>query len=200
MPKKLAIGIMFRLPEFGMVKKRLAAQIGKNEALNVYASMLYVTINRISTLKDIDIYGFYNSLNRQSVNLNNIKTLPQQGENLGEKMLNAFEYLFKNGYDKVLLIGADSPDLPVDYITEAFSMLDSFDMVIGPTEDGGFYLIGSNKPLPKTMFDSIQWGSSKVLMDTVRNAKNLSINYFLLNSWYDIDDQDSLNRWKSKIT
>lgn len=200
MPKKLAISIMFRLPEFGMVKKRLAAQIGKNEALNVYASMLYVTINRISTLKDIDIYGFYNSLNRQSVNLNNIKTLPQQGENLGEKMLNAFEYLFKNGYDKVLLIGADSPDLPVDYITEAFSMLDSFDMVIGPTEDGGFYLIGSNKPLPKTMFDSIQWGSSKVLMDTVRNAKNLSINYFLLNSWYDIDDQDSLNRWKSKIT
>lgn len=261
--KNSALGIIFRLPEFGKVKKRLAAQIGDSEALNAYASMLHITIERTSTLKDIDIYGFYRSeseatqpkvgaslsqrgcspfetpkrnyffFNRefegakapskltknailpfiadqrsghfgifrnQEIKLNNLTTLPQQGENLGEIMLNAFDQLFAIGYNRVLLIGADSPDLPLHYITEAISKLDLYDLIIGPTEDGGFYLIGSRKPLSNQIFQDIGWGSRTVLKDTLNNAQKLKINYFLLNTWYDIDDKEGLDRWKDKFT
>jgi rSAM/selenodomain-associated transferase 1 len=202
-----ALGIIFRIPEFGKVKKRLAAQIGDSEALKAYASMLHITLERTSTLKDIDIYGFYRSESEvpqpkagASLKLNSLITLPQQGKNLDDIMLNAFEQLFNIGYHKVLLIGADSPDLPLHYIREAISMLNFYDLGIGPTEDGGFYLIGSRKPLSNQIFQGIDWGSSTVLKDTLNNVQKLKINYFLLNTWYDIDDKEGLDRWKNKLT
>ena len=194
---KSALCIMFRIPEYGNVKQRLAAQIGHNEALNAYASMLHETINNVSRLKGIDIYGFYEGRASQQANLlQGFETLPQQGKDLGEKMLNAVNLLFKKGYSKVILIGSDSPDMPVSFVSEAFVQLDSHELVIGPSNDGGYYLIGMNSPID-SVFKGIQWGQSNVLQETISIAESEGIKYFLLPEWYDIDDLDSLKRWKS---
>ena len=75
--------------------------------------------------------------------------------------------------------------------------LDSYDLVIGPSEDGGYYLIGMNKPFD-TIFKDINWGHENVLKDTVSKAKAAGISYLLLPEWYDIDDLNSFNRWKLK--
>lgn len=195
---KDAIGIMFRIPEFGRVKKRLAAQIGEGEALKAYASMLHETIHKVLTLKKVDLYGFYEDTTKQNIKINKIETLPQKGDNLGEKMYNAFFYLFKKGYERVALIGADSPDLPLKYIEDAFLKLNIFDLVIGPTEDGGYYLIGMKRPF-EILFKDIRWGSKDVLDETIAIAQKEGINYFLLKQWYDIDDIDGLRKWKKLL-
>lgn len=190
-----ALGIMFRIPEFGQVKRRLAIQIGDNEALKVYALMLHETINKVLILKDVDLFGFYESTDKENIKINKIRALPQKGNDLGEKMNNAVHCLFEKGYEKVVLIGADSPDLPLKYIEDAFLGLNTYDLVLGPTEDGGYYLIGMKKPLD-FLFKDVKWGSKEVLKNTITIAQKEGINYFLLNQWYDIDDVDGLKRWK----
>lgn len=194
---KSAIGIMFRIPEYGMVKQRLAAQIGRDEALKAYSSMLYETINNISKIKGIDIFGFYEGrVSQQEGLLKNFATFPQHGNDLGEKMLNAVNRIFNMGYDKAILIGSDSPDTPVSFITDAFEQLDSHRLVIGPSSDGGYYLIGMNSPVD-SVFKGINWGHHNVLKETISAAEEEGISYFLLPEWYDIDDLDTLMRWKS---
>jgi len=112
-------------------------------------------------------------------------------------MSNAIQWLFQKGYEKVSIIGADSPDLPPSFITDALEKLDSHDLVIGPSEDGGYYLIGMNRSFD-IIFKDVNWGYKNVLKDTVSKADAAGISYFLLPEWYDIDDLNSLNRWKLK--
>lgn len=200
MPTKSALGIFFRIPTHGKVKKRLANEIGEDAALTAYESMLEATIGNVSRLKGIDIYGFYEG---EGTSLNplpsiTVPLISQKGFNLGERMYKAIQWLFDNGYQKVSLIGTDSPDLPLAFIKDAFQKLDSYELVIGPSEDGGYYLIGMKKPLD-TVFKNIKWGSNKVLKDTITNAYAAEISYFLLSEWYDIDDLNSLNRWRMSI-
>lgn len=192
---KSALGIMFRVPEYGKVKKRLAAQIGDEKALKAYSLMLSGTINNISSLKDTDIYGFYEgaTASQQTV-LKRFQSIPQQGKELGERMYNAIQWLFDKRYEKVALIGSDSPDLPSDYIKDAFLKLNSYELVIGPSEDGGYYLIGMTTPLD-TIFKSIPWGTAGVLKGSILKAEKAGIRYFLLPQWYDIDDVKDLQRW-----
>lgn len=198
MNNKSALGIMFRIPEYGKVKKRLAAQIGTEDALSVYAAMLHETIENISKLTDMDIYGFYEGLaSTQHSVLKRFQSIPQRGNNLGEKMLNAVQWLFEKRYRRAALIGADSPDLPACYIKDAFLKLNSYELVIGPAEDGGYYLIGMNRPLD-IIFKGIKWGSSSVMKDTVSIAEKEGIEYFLLPQWYDIDDIKGLRQWKDQ--
>lgn len=191
-----ALGIMFRIPEHGKVKKRLAAQIGHDEALKAYASMLYETITNVSRLKGVDIYGFYEGKVSQQTNVLEIfDVLAQHGKDIGEKMLNAVNQLLKMGYNKVILIGSDSPDVPLKIIYEAFDKLDHHDIVVGPSEDGGYYLIGMKRLLP-AVFKDISWGTSDVMSSTLENIKKAKLSVSLLSQWYDIDNLTSLNRWK----
>ncbi len=192
-----ALGIFFRVPEYGKVKKRLAIQIGKEKALELYALMLHTTLGNVSCLKKVDIYGFYlgSELLKDS-SPERVIYLPQQGNDLGERMINGIRLLFKKDYKKVVLIGADSPDLPIIYIEDAFLKLDLYDLVIGPSEDGGYYLIGMNRPLD-AIFKNIKWGSRSVLKDTISITEKEKIKYFLLDEWYDIDDIKGLKKWRN---
>ncbi len=225
MVNKSALGIFFRIPIYGKVKKRLAAEIGEEAALNAYTSMLNVTIDNVSRLQDTDIFGFYEGeilfLNHPLPSdnppipplekggeggfdkggnfelLKKLPLIPQKGENLGGRMFNAMKCLFEKGYERVLLIGVDSPDLPLSFIIDAFKKLEFYDLVIGPSEDGGYYLIGITKPI-KNLFTNIHWGSSNVLNETISRAEDSRISYFLLPGWYDIDNLNNLLRWKRK--
>jgi hypothetical protein len=189
---------MFRIPEYGKVKKRLAAQIGDDRAFRAYVAMLYETIQNVSRLTDVDIYGFYEgAVSAQNNLLKMFQSIPQNGKDMGEKMFNASMWLFEKGYNKAVLIGSDSPDLPIEYIKDAFIKLDFYKLVIGPAKDGGYYLIGMNMPLD-VIFKGIKWGSNSVLKDTISIAEDKGIGYFLLSQWYDIDDIESLKQWKNQ--
>lgn len=193
---KSALGIMFRIPEYGNVKQRLASQIGNDEALKAYSFMLYNTITNVSGLKGVDIYGFYEGNVSQQANvLESFDALPQQGKDLGEKMLNAVNRLLKMGYNKVILIGSDSPDMPLKVIYKALRKLDCYDLALGPSEDGGYYLIGMKRLLP-AVFKDISWGTSAVMSSTLENIKKAELSVSLLQQWYDIDNLKGLNRWK----
>lgn len=195
-----SLGIIFRSPA-GKVKKRLAFEIGPERALAVYREMLLKTIKKVLSLNDLDIYGFYDGEFPEALALRYKKLvlINQQGKDLGEKMYNAVTYLYENHYNKIVLIGADSPDLPVEYISEAFSRLDSSDVVIGPSEDGGYYLIGMKRP-EDYLFKDIPWGSPRVLEGTINILKKQKIPYSLLPEWYDIDNLETLNRYNKAIS
>lgn len=196
MSKSNSLGIIFRTPEYGKVKKRLASEIGHELTLTVYREMLHTTIERVCLLKNVDIYGFYDGVFPDEIALNykDMVLLPQKGKDLGDRLYNAASYLHNKCYSKIVLIGADSPDLPIEYISEAFSRLDSFDIVIGPSEDGGYYLIATKEPL-KAIFSDIPWESGDVLEKTLSVIERKGTFYFLLPEWCDIDNLETLNRW-----
>ena len=109
-------------------------------------------------------------------------------------MANAIRDTLSIGYQKVVIIGSDSPDLPPEYIQEGFRRLDSSDMVIGPSTDGGYYLIGGRKELP--LFDGIPWSSNKVFEMTLKKARGYGLTLSVLNQWYDIDTWEDLLRFR----
>jgi rSAM/selenodomain-associated transferase 1 len=118
---------------------------------------------------------------------------PQMGENLGERMKNGFMEAFSMNFKRVVLIGSDIPDLPLEFIEEAFSALRNYDVVIGPAVDGGYYLIGSrNETFYPKMFEGIPWSTERVLEGTVKILEQAGLTVHLLKPLRDIDTIEDL--------
>jgi hypothetical protein len=116
----------------------------------------------------------------------------QEGSGLGERIKNLFKLLFERGYNKVAVVGSDSPDLPIEYIREAFGLLDeTTGLVLGPALDGGYYLVALQVLFP-ALFDGIDWSTPEVLAQTLERARGGSIGYRLLRPWHDIDTAEDL--------
>ena len=98
----------------------------------------------------------------------------QEGNDLGSRLANAFDFVL-NQHDRAVVIGTDSPDLPVERIQHAFEKLNEADIVLGPTDDGGYYLLGLSRLLPE-IFENISWGTDKVLQQTLQRAGNFKVN------------------------
>jgi len=189
MNSKLVI-IFVRNPELGKVKTRLAKTIGNASALNIYKLLLNHTETTVHNL-DCDKAIYYS----EEIKDNDIwdasiyqKHL-QKGSDLGERMQNAFEQAFNNNYDKVVIVGSDLYDLKASHIEKAFDRLDQNDTVIGPAEDGGYYLLGL-KELNAQVFLNKSWGTSSVLEATLRDLKFKNVH--LLEKLNDIDTFEDL--------
>jgi len=115
--------------------------------------------------------------------------------NLGERMAGAFETAFANGARACCIIGSDSPDLPPEYISRAFQLLgeDQADVVFGPAEDGGYYLVGM-KRLWRRIFEDVAWGGNDVLESSCQRARELELRTALLPDWYDLDTLADLRK------
>lgn len=188
--EKNLIIIFTRNPELGKVKTRLAKTIGDKSALNIYTFLLNHTKNVTQNL-DCDKAVYYSEKIRDNDIWNETiyqKHL-QSGNNLGEKMHNAFEHTFFKGYKKVIIVGSDLFDLEPEHINEAFSHLDKSDVVIGPAKDGGYYLLGM-KALHSQVFKNKSWGTSTVLQDTLQDFKKIDVH--LLEELNDIDVYDDI--------
>jgi rSAM/selenodomain-associated transferase 1 len=119
--------------------------------------------------------------------------LPQQGEDLGERMKNGFQDAFRMGYHKAILIGSDFPDLPAEIIGEAFSSLERHPAVIGPALDGGYYLIGfGRETFAPSVFDRVAWGRDTVLQRTLSRFKEMRQQVHILPAWNDVDTHEDL--------
>ena len=119
--------------------------------------------------------------------------IPQKGADLGERMKNSFVEAFKMGSKRVVLVGSDIPDLPLEVIEEAFISLKEEDAVIGPSYDGGYYLIGfKDKTFLPQVFERMAWGTERVFEDTMKVLKNLNQRVHTLPVLRDIDTVDDL--------
>ncbi len=130
----------------------------------------------------------------------------QKGNNIGEKMCNAFKKVFselipsgEEGQQKAVLIGTDLPDISSKIITDAISALEDSDIVIGPSTDGGYYLIGMKK-LYGELFTNIEWSTSTVFEKTLKKIKNLDLNFGVLPELTDIDTEEDLKTWLNKTS
>ena len=171
------------------VKTRLKASIGKNKSIWVYDQILNKTARVIKNLK-IDIAIFhYNSI----LSINPFKNFSkwnkiQIGKNLGEKISNSFDWGFEKGYKKIIIIGSDLWGLNEDVLYKGFFKLTDNQIVIGPSIDGGYYLLGLNKKMPK-IFQGIKWGTKSVLRDTINLLDNEP---YILPELNDIDTYEDL--------
>ncbi len=176
---------------YGKVKTRLATTIGHNKALAVYQSLIKHTA---AVTKSIDVtrFVYYSDFitNGDAWDNTYLKTV-QQGTDLGERMSNAFNDALKHGHKKAIIIGTDCYELSAPVITEAFEQLNSYDIVIGPALDGGYYLLGMNKHHP-ALFDDMVWSTDTVLGETVKRCDQLGLRYFLLPVLADIDEEKDL--------
>ncbi len=182
--------IFTRNPELGKVKTRLAKTIGDEAALDIYKFLLEHT-KQVTQNLTCDKAVYYSVKIRK----NDIWDAPvyqkhqQEGSDLGVRMLNAFQQAFSTGYEKVVIIGSDLPDLTSEHINEAFEKLNSNDVVMGPAEDGGYYLLGMKK-LHANIFQNKDWGTSTVRKDTLNDLQNESVH--LLETLNDVDVFDDI--------
>ena len=167
-----ALIIFTRNPELGKCKTRLAATIGDQNALEVYQFLLDHTVSITQDLP-FDKYVFYSEKvhhnDRWDENIYQ-KEIQSEGD-LGLKMRAAFEQLFAKGYKKLAIIGSDLFDLQSQDLIDGLELLDQYEAVIGPAQDGGYYFLGMTQLIPE-VFENKEWGTDTVLMDTLTDLLN----------------------------
>lgn len=123
----------------------------------------------------------------------------QEGEDLGTRLKQAFSQAFDDNVERVVVMGSDSPTVPLQCVDEAFDALSSHDVVLGPALDGGYYLLGSSRLVPE-LFEHISWGSGTVFQETKDALQRAGCSYSVLIEWYDIDTDEDLARLREEIT
>lgn len=191
-PEKSLLIILYRNPEMGKVKTRLAATLGKEKALEIFKKLALHT-KMITQGVPVDKIVFYShSIDLMDIWSNAIylKAL-QKGDDLGERMRDAFASGFESGYHSICIIGTDCFELQTHAIQRAFEALKSVDAVIGPARDGGYYLLGMQRFYP-AFFRNKQWSTETVFHDTVRDFESLGLNYMKLETLRDVDTEADL--------
>jgi rSAM/selenodomain-associated transferase 1 len=164
-----ALIIFTRNPELGKVKTRLAAKTGDEIALKIYKFLIDHTVEITKGLK-VDKYVYYSDQVHDNDQWDDtiFRKRTQHGEDLGVRMQLAFHDLFREGYEHIIIVGSDIYDLSTEDINMAFDSLDSHDFVIGPAEDGGYYLLGM-KQLKSELFMHKDWGHNTVFNDSLKD-------------------------------
>ena len=191
---KRALIIFTKNLVYGKVKTRLAATVGNDKALEIYKQLIKHT-HSISHKAKANKFVFYSdSIEEEDVWKNYQKQL-QKGNDLGEKMANAFMYAFKNNYREAIIIGTDCPELDEQIIADAFEQLKKYDVIIGPAADGGYYLLGIKK-LYRQLFEDIEWSTKTVFSATINQCNKNQLTHFVLPVLHDVDEEKDLQYMK----
>lgn len=186
------IMVFVRNPELGRVKTRLAKSIGDQAALETYKTLSKHTSKIISEIDSDQLIFYSDKVQENDIwTATNCKKQIQTKGDLGQKMLDAFQYGFSLGYQKIIIIGSDLYSLRPKHIESAFEQLENYDVVIGPALDGGYYLLGLNFMIPK-IFKQKQWSTPSVLKETLSDLKEFNVN--LLEPLNDIDTYEDLKK------
>jgi|SRR6185369_4288582 len=191
--------IFAKKPVPGGVKTRLSPPLTGEEAAELYSCMLKDTLAMAAGLDGVITVIFFQDEQGAAEYFSALapetESFPQEGADLGERIKSAFSNRFACGFRQVVVIGSDSPDLPSEYILEAFRLLASekIDLVLGPAGDGGYYLLGL-KMVRDELFCGIPWSSGAVFAATVERAKASCLGVSYLPVWHDIDTAADLER------
>lgn len=196
-----AVVIMAKAPIPDEVKTRLTPPLRPEAASLLYHNFLLDKIEQVKIL-EASLFVAYTPKTSESFFKSIVPArfsmICQKGEDLGERLSNVSKILFESGAKKVLILDSDTPSLPTILIQDGLSRLDDVDVVVGPCEDGGYYLIGTRSWIPE-LFQGIPWSTSEVANLTIAKARSLDLSVFLLNRWYDIDTMTDLKRLKRSL-
>lgn len=195
MEDKLLI-LLTKLPEAGNVKSRLSGEIGPEKAAMVYDRLLLHTLGQMKMCIANSCVALEGRADVFREKYGQWEVVPQHGANLGARMMHAFEMAFSQKHEKVVLIGGDCPEITPEILESAFEKLNGNDLVLGPSQDGGYYLIGLKKPEPK-LFENMQWSHERVLEETIQRAKTLRLKVAFMPVLRDIDHLADLNAFPS---
>ena len=189
--------IFLKYPAAGTVKTRLAAALGEHAAAALYRLCAELTLERLRPLlEEATLYlDPPDALDRASAWLGPAWMVrPQRGRTLGERLIHATGEAFAAGARRVVVIGTDSPWLRPAQIDAAFGALDEAQLVVGPTDDGGYYAIGLSQPAP-ALFEQVAWSSSRVFAQTLERASALGLCVRVLDRGYDLDYAGDVERF-----
>ncbi|MBW2968132.1 TIGR04282 family arsenosugar biosynthesis glycosyltransferase [Candidatus Woesearchaeota archaeon] len=190
-----ALVLFAKYPEVGTVKKKIGEVIGMEKSARMCSAFIKDLVNKNSS-KDYDLYlSFigrehkeqYRELFPQAI------LYVQRGSNLGENMYCSFEDLLDD-YNKVVILSCDVPQLSSAEVVRAFNALDSYDVVIGPAEDGGYFLLGLKRPA--NIFSGLNWGGDTLLEEQIRKIKDKKLSFVLLEKRPDVDTVEELKHMK----
>ncbi|MEE8349700.1 MAG: TIGR04282 family arsenosugar biosynthesis glycosyltransferase [Acidobacteriota bacterium] len=198
-----ALLLFSRYPRLGKVKTRLSPSLSPEACLELHRALLLDTLDRLSQL-EVTCHLFLADCSREEIReFAHAHGLPeslhlhlQEGKDLGDRMWRAYQEVAPS-VDRVVLLGSDTPSLPLSRIQEALLQLEQSPVVVGPVEDGGYYLLGLAEPR-KELFYGIRWGTSAVLEQTL--SKLAAGECYLLASWYDIDTESDLCRLQKELS
>lgn len=183
--------ILARSPVYGKVKTRLAAAIGTAEALEVYRQLLQHTLEVAGNVPSDKIVFYSDESVPDEATAPGFARATQYGADLGARMENAFTHVFRQGYEKAVMIGTDCPAMGERTLAAAFEALHQHDVVIGPAYDGGYYLLGM-KQVHHRLFDNIPWSTPAVFEETVTICRYDGLRYLLLPTLHDVDKKKDL--------
>lgn len=193
--RRCALALVAKVPFAGAVKTRLSPPLTPDEAARLSTCFLRDMMTNVSSLNANGTEGvvLYTPADARSLLrdlLPNIRGFfAQRGQTFGERLINGATELFDNGFESVCLINSDSPTLPRDVLGTAVSLLaqDGDRVVLGPSQDGGYYLIGLKHP-HRRLFEGIAWSTADVFAHTIQRAAEIDLPIELLPTWYDVDD------------
>jgi len=193
---KAALIVFAKIPEPGMVKTRLTTLLTPGDAADLYLSMLRDSLRQYDDLGvAVRLYLAPSMiLVPEELVETSLEVFSQKGEGLGNRMLNAFLETFAAGFSHIVIIGTDHPTLPTSFLTRAYHALNQAGSVsIGPSEDGGYYLLGMNE-LYANLFTDIEYSRAAVFEKTLDRIGSTSAKLTVLPEWYDVDTPESLLR------
>jgi rSAM/selenodomain-associated transferase 1 len=195
--------IMAKQPQPGTVKTRLSPPLSPPAAAALYHAFLLDKIAQVGTLTAVapviaytpcTARDFFTTIAPQFL------LMPQQGADLGTRLINSFAQLFATGYTGVLAIDSDTPTLPSEFLQQAVDHLarPQSEVILGPSEDGGYYLIGL-RALHRELFEDMPWSTAAVFSETTRRARTKGLTVSVLPSWFDIDTPQELARLRATL-
>lgn len=198
MENKSALIIFAKYPEPGKVKTRLAKTLGNNFAVQFYKACLERIFKIAAGINEITPFLFYNGDFKNDFIPEDYKHVfvlkEQTGNDLGERMQNAFKFVFSESYNRAVIIGTDVPGLTSEHIDNSLNNLDRYDVSLIPSDDGG-YNLAALKELHEELFTGIEWSTDSVFRVTLEKAEQLSLNVKVNNPLLDIDTEEDLKTW-----
>lgn len=198
---KRTIIIMAKVPAPGTVKTRLQPALTPKQSADFAACLLRDAINKAAGERCRLVIA-YSPAGRadffEEFSDHDLVLIPQNGDDLGERMANAFKFAFSQNADSAVMIGTDSPTFSKDFFEIAFEKLHDSDAVMGRSEDGGFYLIGL-RTLHDSIFNGVEWSSGSEFEQTARNIRSAGLNLGEAPAWYDVDTLDDLERLRIEL-
>ncbi len=192
--------IFVKNPVLGKVKTRLAASIGASAALEVYRQLVAYTKQVVHKIDARKTVWYSSTIEKKDIwTKGRYYKKVQIGDDLGQKMKNAFEATFtQEKSDAVLIIGSDCAELEETHLLKAFDALHTYDVVLGPAKDGGYYLLGMRVFVPD-LFESIAWSTSSVARQTLSTVAENKLSYYLLDELNDVDTVEDYIQIKERL-
>jgi rSAM/selenodomain-associated transferase 1 len=195
--------VVAKRPAAGQTKTRLCPPLTRESAAALYACFLRDTLDLMRQVPGVGrgiVYLPEAALDYFSTLAPDMRLSLQQGIDLGERLDHLLTVALESGAAQAVVMDSDSPTLPLDYLVQAFAALAGpSDVVLGPCEDGGYYLIGLKRPQPRLLRD-VQMSTPHVVRDTLALADQLGLQVTLLPTWYDVDTVAELERLRAELT